>query len=65
MAEEVFPQQQHVHTTALSEMMCYQLLELDKKVGPVPLATAKGTESGTDVLLFQRYLDWTMLLTSM
>jgi hypothetical protein len=45
MAEEASPQQQHVHTTTLSEMMFYQISERDKKVGPVPLATARGTES--------------------
>jgi hypothetical protein len=45
MAEEASPQQQHVHTTTLSEMMLYQLLERGKKVGPVPPATARGTES--------------------
>jgi hypothetical protein len=44
------PQQQHVHTTTLSEFVVYRLLERDKKVGFVPPATAQGT----DVLLFQK-----------
>eukprot|EP00804_Cyclotella_cryptica_P005158 CCRYP_018674-RA/>CCRYP_018674-RA protein AED:0.59 eAED:0.44 QI:0/0/0/0.5/0/0/2/0/146 len=35
-AEEVSPQQQHVLTTALSEMMFYHSSELDRKVGSVP-----------------------------
>ena len=51
MAEETSPQQQHVHTTTLSEFMVYSLLERDSKVGPVPPATARGT----DVILFLRY----------
>jgi hypothetical protein len=37
MAEEASPQQQHVHTTTLSEMMFHQILERDKKVGSAPL----------------------------
>jgi hypothetical protein len=60
MAEETSPQQ-HVHTTALSEFVVYSLSERDRKVGPVPLATARGT----DILLFQWYLEQIMLLRSM
>ena len=47
MAEEASPQQQHVHTTALSEFVVYSFLERDKKVESVPCPTGKGT----DVLL--------------
>ena len=47
MAEEVSPQQQHVHTTTLSELLVYCLSERDKKVRLIPWATARGT----DVLL--------------
>ena len=47
MAEEASPQQQHVHTTALSEFVVYSFSERDKKVESVPCPTGKGT----DVLL--------------
>ena len=36
------PQEQHVHTTALSEKWIYYLLESDKNVGPIPMATGVG-----------------------
>ncbi len=47
MAEETSPQQQHVHTTALSEFVVYSFSERDKKVESVLYPTDKGT----DVLL--------------
>jgi hypothetical protein len=47
MAEEASLQQQHVHTTALSEFVVYSSSERDKKVESVPCPTGKGT----DVLL--------------
>ena len=47
MAEEASPQQQHVHTTALSEFVVYSFSERNKKVESVPYSTGKGT----DVLL--------------
>ena len=46
MAEEVSPQQQHVHTTTLSELLVYCFSERARKVGSIPWATA-----GTDVPL--------------
>ena len=64
MAEEASPQQQQqqqVHTTTLSEIEFYGLSERDKKVGLIPVATAKGD----DVLLFKSIIEWTMLLSSM
>ena len=46
-------------TLQLSQRWCfYQPSERDKKVGPVPLATAGGTDQGTDVLLFPKGI-WT------
>jgi hypothetical protein len=45
MAEEVSPQQQHVHTTTLSELLVYCLAERDKKVGLIPWAMARGTDA--------------------
>ena len=50
MAEKTPPQQQHVHTTTLSEFVVYRLSERDKKVGSVPPAT----DRGTDVLVLQK-----------
>ena len=61
MAEEASPQQQHVHTTALSEFVVYSLSERDKKVESVPWPTAKGT----DVLLSKGLMERAMLLRSL
>jgi hypothetical protein len=36
MAEEVSPQQQHVHTTTLSELLVYCFSERARKVGSIP-----------------------------
>ncbi len=44
MAEKASPQQQHVHTTALSEFVVYIFLERDKKVESVPCPTVKSTD---------------------
>ena len=61
MAEEASPQQQHVHTTALSEFVIYSSSESDKKVESVPWSTDKGTY----VLLSKGIMEWAMLLRSM
>ena len=61
MAEEASPQQQHVHTAALSEFVIYSSLESNKKVESVPWPTAKGT----DVLLSKGIMEQAMPLRSM
>ncbi len=61
MAEEASPQQQHVHTTALSDFVVYSLLEWVKKIESVPLPTPKGT----DVLISKGIMERTMLLRNM
>ena len=61
MAEEAPPQQQHVHTTALSEFVVYSFSERDKRVESVPYPTDKGT----DVLLLKGIMERTMLLRIM
>ena len=54
-------QKQHVHTTALSELVVYSLSERGKKVESVPWPTAKGT----DVLLSKGIMEQAMPLRSM
>ena len=53
MAEEIPPQQQHVHNTTLSELLVYYLSERNKKVGLIPWAIARGA----DVLLSKGIMD--------
>jgi hypothetical protein len=36
------PQEQHAHTTPVSEKWIYCLLERDRNVGPIPMATGVG-----------------------
>jgi hypothetical protein len=58
ITEETPPQQQHLHTTTLSDFVVCRLSERNKKVGLVPWATA----TGSDVLLSKDILERTMLL---